>query len=338
MKLGVILPYGEGEMSRDEVKEFVTAADRLGYDTVWVAEAWSFDAFMLLASLAESTEQIKLGTSIVNIYSRTPALIGQSAATLDALSNGRTVLGIGASGPQVIEGWHGVPYTKPLQRTRETIEIVRTILRRERLVYEGEVFNLDMGLKLINHPVRSEVPIYLASLGPRNVELTAELADGWIPVLWSPTRAKEVFGESLDAGFAKRSPDLAPLAITPSVSVAVTDTPQAAMTITKFGLAFYIGGMGSRERNFYNQLVQRYGWVDEAIEIQDLFLGGDKGAAAQRVTDEMVDEFNIIGPRAKVAEKFAQYAEAGCDGLLLNLVAMNQRQRMDALETVIGLV
>ena len=338
LKVGVALPYGEGEMTRAEVLEFVKAADALGYDTVWVAEAWGFDAITILASFAEQTERIQLGSSILNVYSRTPSLIGQTVATLDALSGGRAVLGLGASGPQVVEGWHGVPYTKPLQRTRETIEIVRTILRRERLVHDGDVFSLDMGLKLINHPVRDAVPIYLASLGPKNVELTAEVADGWLPVLFSPYRWKEVFGEALDAGGARRDPALGDLRITPSISVGITDAPQAAATIARFGLAFYIGGMGSRDVNFYNQLVQRYGYVDEAREIQDLFLGGDKGAAAARVTDAMVDEFTCIGPAGAVAEKLAAFRDAGCAGLLVNVVAMSQRQRLQQLEQIIDLV
>lgn len=338
MKLGVTLPYAEGEMTRAQMVEFVQAADRLGYDTVWVPEAWTYDAFMLLASVAELTENIKLGTSIVNVYSRTPALIGQSTATLDMLSEGRTVLGIGASGPQVIEGWHGMPYQKPLQRTRETIEIVRMILRRDRLNYEGDIFQLRMGLKLINHPLRPDVPIYVASLGPRNVAMTAELADGWIPVLFSPTRWREVFGDALDEGLAKRSADLPPLQITPSVSIGITDAPQAAATIARFGLALYIGGMGSREHNFYNEVARRYGYVEEAAEIQDLFLGGDKGAAAERVTDAMVDEFSVIGPEGLVKEKLAAYKESGASALLVNIIAMSQRQRLEALEKIISLV
>ncbi|HWH31384.1 MAG TPA: LLM class F420-dependent oxidoreductase [Egibacteraceae bacterium] len=338
MKLGVTLPYAEGEMTRAQMVEFVQAADRLGYDTVWVPEAWTYDAFMLLASVAELTEHIKLGTSIVNVYSRTPALIGQSTATLDMLSGGRAVLGIGASGPQVIEGWHGMPYRKPLQRTRETIDIVRMILRRDRLNYDGDVFQLGMGLKLINHPLRPDVPIYVASLGPKNVAMTAELADGWIPVLFSPTRWREVFGDALDEGLAKRSADLPPLQITPSVSIGITDAPQAAATIARFGLALYIGGMGSREHNFYNEVARRYGYVDEAAEIQDLFLGGDKGAAAERVTDAMVDEFSVIGPEGLVKEKLSAFKESGASALLVNVIAMSQRQRLEALEKIIGLV
>jgi F420-dependent oxidoreductase-like protein len=338
MQVGVALPYGEGEMTRAEVREFVQEADRLGYDAVWVAEAWGFDAITVLASFAEITERIGLGTSILNIYSRTPSLIAQTAATLDALSGGRAILGIGASGPQVIQGWHGMPYHKPLQRTRETIEIVRTILRRERLVHDGEIFQLDMGLKLINHPVRDAVPIYLASLGPKNVELTAEVADGWLPVLFSASRWKAVFGESLDAGGARRDPALDPLRITPSVTVGITDAPQAAATIARFGLAFYIGGMGSREQNFYNDLVRRYGYEVEARAIQDAFLAGDKGGAAKLVTDEMVEEFSCIGPAGAVQEKLEAYRDAGCAGLLVNVVAMSQRQRMQQLEQIIGLV
>src|SRR3954454_6372626 len=184
MKLAISLPYAEGAMTRAQIEDVVRAADTLGYSSVWIPEAWTFDAFMILTSLAAVTERIELATGIVNIYSRTPALIAQATATLDALSGGRAILGIGASGPQVIKGWHGLDYDRPLQRTREVIDVVRMILRREPLSYDGEVFQLGGRLKLINHPIRPAVPIVVAALGPKNVELTAELADAWLPTLF----------------------------------------------------------------------------------------------------------------------------------------------------------
>jgi F420-dependent oxidoreductase-like protein len=338
MELAVTLPYAEGAMTPQDVEEFVRAADELGYHSIWMAEAWSFDAFMVLTSLIPHTQRIGLGTSIVNVYSRTPALIAQSVATLDALSGGRAILGLGTSGPQVIEGWHGVPYDRPLPRTRETIEIVRMILRRERLNYDGEVYKLGMGLKLINHPVRSEVPIVVASLGPKNVALTAELADGWMPTLYAPHKAKEVFGPSLDEGRARRSPDLKPLQVMASTTVAITDNPEPARTIAKHGLALYIGGMGSREQNFYNRLVQRYGYADEARTIQDLYLAKKRDEAVAAVPDALVEEVSAIGPAGQVKEKLAEYAAADVDVLLLQLLAFDQKSRLEMLESLPGLV
>jgi F420-dependent oxidoreductase-like protein len=338
MQLAVTLPYAEGAMSADEVAEFARAADELGYHSIWMAEAWSFDAFMVLTSLVPHTQRIGLGTSIVNVYSRTPALIAQSVATLDMLSGGRAILGLGTSGPQVIEGWHGVPYDRPLRRTRETIEIVRTILRRERLNYEGEVFRLGMGLKLINHPVRPAVPIVVASLGPKNVELTAEMADGWMPTLYAPSKAKEVFGPSLQAGASRRSPDLQPLQVIASTTVAITDTPDPARAIAKHALALYIGGMGSKEQNFYNRLVQRYGYVDEARTIQDLYLSGKREDAVAAVPDALVDDVSAIGPAGHVKEKLAEYAAADVDVLMVALLAFDQKSRLELLETLPTLV
>jgi F420-dependent oxidoreductase-like protein len=338
VELAVTLPYAEGAMSPDEVAEFARAADDLGYHSIWMAEAWSLDAFMILTSLVPHTSRIGLGTSIVNVYSRTPALIGQSVATLDALSGGRAILGLGASGPQVIEGWHGVPYRKPLQRTRETVDIVRTILRRERLVYDGDIFQLGMGLKLINHPVRPEVPIGIASLGPKNVELAAEIADGWMPTLYSPTKGPEVFGPALAAGRAKRSPDLGSLSLFGNAAVAITDDPTMARAVVRQMLALYLGGMGSREQNFYNRLVQRYGFVDEAVAVQDLYLAGRRDEAAAAVPDALIDDLAAIGDAAAVKDKLAQFAAAGVDVLMVSLLAFDQKGRMALLEQLPALV
>ena len=334
MELAVALPYAEGAMSRHEVAEFARAADDNGYHSIWMAEAWSADAFMVLTSLVPDTSRIALGTSIVNVFSRTPAMIGQSVATLDALSGGRAILGLGTSGPQVIEGWHGVPFSKPLQRTRETVEIVRTILRRERLNYDGEIFKLGMGLKLINHPVRSAVPIAIASLGPKNVALTAELAEYWMPTLYSPSKGPEVFTPWLEEGKAKRSPDLAPMQLLANTVVGITDAPEVVKPFVKPMLALYIGGMGSREQNFYNRLVSRYGYEEEAKTIQDLYLSGKRDEATAAVPDALLDDLTAIGPAGYVKDKLAEFAAADVDVLMVSLLAMDQKGRMDLLEAI----
>lgn len=332
MDLGLFLPYAEGALTREETLELVRAAEANGWHSVWVPEAWSFDAFMILATLADATDRIGLATGIVNVYSRTPALIGQSIATLDALSGGRAILGLGTSGPQVIEGWHGMAFDKPLRRTRETIDIVRTILRRDPLAYEGEVFRLTKGLRLINHPVRTAVPIAVASLGPRNIEMTAELADVWLPTIYSARRAGEVFGPSLEAGRARRSPDLGPLTVMPTVSVAITDDPEPARAFSRLGLALYIGGMGSRERNFYNQLVRRYGYEREAAEIQDLYLSKKRDEAVAAVPDALIDEVAALGPAGFVKDRIAEMREAGVGGMLVTLLAPDHASRMAMIE------
>lgn len=338
MELAIALPYAEGAMSKDDVAEFARAADQNGYHSIWMAEAWSADAFQVLASLVPHTTRIGLGTSIVNVYSRTPALIGQSVATLDAMSEGRAILGLGTSGPQVIEGWHGVPFDRPLRRTRETIEIVRTILRRERLNYDGEVFKLGMGLKLINHPVRPAVPIAVASLGPKNVEMTAEIADGWMPTLYSPSKGPEVFRPWLEAGRAKRSPELGPLQVFGNTVVGIVDQPEVVKPFVRPMLALYIGGMGSREQNFYNRLVRRYGYEKEAEIIQDLYLAGKREEAAAAVPEALLDDVTAIGPEGYVKDKLAEFAEAGVDVLMVSLLALDQKSRIDLLEAVPTLI
>jgi F420-dependent oxidoreductase-like protein len=318
VKLALTLPYAEGALTRDQVIEVVRAADRLGYDSVWVAEAWSYDAFMVLTSLIPETQNIKLATGIVNVYSRTPSLIAQSAATLDALSGGRAILGLGASGPQVIKGWHGLDYDQPLQRTREVIDIVRLIMRREKLEYSGEIFDLQGRLKLINHPVRSA--------------MTAEMADAWLPTLYSPTKAAEVFGAPLAEGASRRSADLAPLEVVAPAAVAISEEPSNAKDMARMGMALYIGGMGSRKQNFYNQLFQRYGYEAEAAEIQDLYLTGKQPEAISKVTDEMVDEVSIIGSAGYVKDRLAQFAEAGVSTLLVQIADPDPTNMVKTLE------
>jgi F420-dependent oxidoreductase-like protein len=332
LKLGVELPYTEMH-ERDSILALARDAEALGYDAIWVSELYSFDAFTTLTHIACGTERIRLGTNIANIYARSPAMLASTAASLDQLSGGRLILGIGVSGPQVIEGWHGVPYDRPLRRTRETIEIVRRIVSGDRLVYEGEVFRVTQGLKLINKPLRPDLPVYVAALGPRNVELTAEMADGWLPTFFSPAHAREVFGMALDAGLARRSPALGPLEIAPFVPAFAGDV-STARDVLRWAIGFYVGGMGSREKNFYNALVRRYGWVAEAERIQELFLSGDKAGAIAAVPDALVDAVCLAGDEARLRDGLAAYEEAGCTALVVGPLAPDPDGRKRTLETL----
>jgi len=303
----------------------VSDLEKAGLDLVWVAEAYGFDGVSLMGYLAALTDRIQIGAGILPLYTRTPTLLAMTAAGVDALSDGRFVLGLGASGPQVIEGFHGVPYDKPLARTREIVDICRKVwAREERLTNDGPLYPLPLPegrgtglgkpLKIIAHPVRPRIPIYVAALGEKNVELTAEVADGWLPLFFLPERAKEVFGASLDAGAPKRSAELGPLEICaggiacigePAETKAVLD--MAARPIA----ALYIGGMGAKGKNFYNALVQRYGYEAEAAEIQELYLAGKKEEAAAKVPDELLELTNLCGSPGFVQERIAAFAEAG---------------------------
>jgi F420-dependent oxidoreductase-like protein len=331
-RIGVVLPYTD-RVPREETVEFVQEADRLGYESVWVAEAYGYDAITLLSLLACRTERIQLGTGIINVFSRTPALIGQTIAGLDEISGGRAILGLGTSGPQVIEGWHGVPFQKGVQRTREVVEIVRMVLRRERVQHEGQVFQLSGGLKLITHPRRADIAITLATLTDAGVALTAEVADRWMPTLYNPTKAPGVFGEALDRGKARRDPQLPPLQVTPTVAVVVGD-PEQARRVLKPNLALYIGGMGSRQRNFYNALVSRYGYAEEARRIQDLYLGGDKQQATELVPDSLVDETSVAGDEEQCRTQLAALIAAGVDVPLLSFANLDPEVRLRALEAL----
>jgi F420-dependent oxidoreductase-like protein len=331
VKLAVSLPYTDTPWP--EVVEYVQEAERLGYEAVFVPEAYSYDAVSIIAALAMKTERIKLGAGILNVYSRSPALLAQSASALDMLSNGRFILGLGTSGPQVVQGWHGMPFDKPLARTREVVEIIRMALRRERLLYDGETVKLDMGLKLINHPVRDAVPIIIASLGPKNLELTGEIADGWMPTLFAPNHM-DVFRPHLEAGLKKAGRAWETLEIAPTVITAVYDDVDVCRQLVKPYLALYVGGMGSRERNFYNQLVQRYGYVEEAKRVQDLYLARDKTGAAAAIPDALVDETSIIGPADRCRERLAELAAAGVTMPVLGIAAFDQQTRLGTLEAM----
>ena len=311
MRLGINLGYW-GADSQDNVA-LAQEADRLGYHSVWTAEAYGSDAVTTLTWVAAKTERIKVGTAIMQMTARVPAMTAMTAATIDLLTGGRMLLGIGASGPQVVEGWHGVPYGKPLTRTREYVEIIRTILKREKpLEHHGEHYDipckggsgLGKPLKLITHPLRSDIPIYLAAIGPKNVALAAEIADGWLPFLISPERMK-IYREWLDEGFSRAGDgkDLSNFDIAPSVQIVVGDDVAACRDKVKPFIALYVGGMGAREKNFYFNLVCRYGYEEAAHRIQDLFLTGRKAEAIAAVPDELVDEIALCGPRERIAER-----------------------------------
>jgi F420-dependent oxidoreductase-like protein len=291
-----------------------------GVDLVWVAEAYGFDAVSLLGYIAAKTERLGLATGILNTYSRTPAALAQTAAGLDALSSGRFELGLGASGPQVIEGFHGLQYDKPVTRIGEIIDICRMAWRREPVTYDGTIFQLPRSdglgkaIKLINHPVRAHIPIHVAALGAKSVELTAAKADGWLPFLFVPDLAEKVWGEPLQAGLAKRDPDLPPLDVVAGGLLCIgSDHAEAAAQRDRMRpmVALYVGGMGAKGKNFYNDLARSYGWEKEAEEIQDLYLSGQKDEAAAKVPAEMLELGTLCGDEAFVAERLAAHEAAG---------------------------
>jgi len=324
MKLSMPLTYfGNPRETADQV----AGLEKAGLDQIWVAEPYGFDAVSLLGYLAAKTERVELGAGILNIYSRTPGALLQTAAGLDNVSGGRAILGLGASGPQVIEGFHGVPYDKPVRRTREVIEILRMGLRGEKLVHEGlytlplpadQGTGLGKPLKLLNRPERPDLPLWVAALGQKNVELTAELADGWMPFLLHPGKVQDVWGTALELGLTKRSPDLKPLEVTGGGLLAVTDSPEEAQRYLdqmRPIYALYVGGMGARGKNFYNDLACEYGYEAAAKRIQDLYLDGHKRDAEAEVPLEWLQAANLVGPASFVKERVAAYAEAGVTSL-----------------------
>jgi len=318
VKLGLTIPYTD-DVPRETTRAFVQAADRLGYDRIWVAEAYGWDAFTVLTEIACQTERIELATGIVNVFSRSPALIAQTAASLDRISGGRFVLGLGTSGHQVISGWHGVPFERGVRRLRETMEIVRAILRRERLVYDGEIFHMDMGLKLITHPPRDRIPIYLATLTPSGVALAGEAADGWLPVFFSPRHYESEIRPQLERGAARAGRPLSELAVCVSQPVVVTEDLDAGRDAVRASMALYIGGMGSRERNYYNQLFCRYGFEAEARHIQGLYLSGRRAEAMAALTSEMIDLVTVIGPIDECRRRLSELERLGVSELAIRL-------------------
>ncbi len=318
MKLSTQLSYAGGfKQGVDQVVEL----EKAGLDMVWVAEAYSFDAVSSMGYLAARTATVQIASGILPIYTRTPTLIAMTAAGIDALSDGRCVLGLGASGPQVIEGFHGLAYDKPLGRTREIIDICRQVWRRERVEHDGASYHIPLPegqgtglgkpLKLINHPVRSEIPIYVASLGPKNVEMTAEKADGWLPLFYLPEKARDVWGADLAAGAARRDPGLAPLEVVAGGLLSVGDGAESVRELSRPMTALYVGGMGAKGRNFYNDLLKRYGYEAEAEAIQDLYLDGKKDEAAKLVPDDLLEATSLCGPEGYVRERLAAFKESG---------------------------
>ncbi len=318
MRLGLTIPYTDA-VPREVTRSYVQAADSLGYDTLWVAEAYGWDAFTVLTDIACHTERIKIATGIVNVFSRSPALLAQSAASLDNISGGRFVLGLGTSGHQVIEGFHGVKFERGVRRMRETIEIVRTILRRDRLVYEGEVFHMGMGLKLITHPVRDRIPIYLATLTPTGVALAGEMADGWLPVFFSPRHYETVIKPELEKGAARAGRSLDDLSICVGRQVVVTEDVARGRDSIRPHIALYVGGMGSRQRNYYNQLFCRYGFEEEARRVQELYLDRRRDEAIAGVTDEMDDLVTTIGPDEECRRQLDELDRMGVNELAMGL-------------------
>jgi F420-dependent oxidoreductase-like protein len=331
MKLSMPLMYSGNPR---EAADQVSALESAGLDTVWVAEAYGFDSPTLMGYLAAKTERVEIGSAILNIYSRTPALLAQTAAGLDNVSGGRAILGLGASGPQVIEGWHGVPYAAPVGRMRETIDIVRRALRREVITHDGifklpltkengGVTGLGKPLKMLTHPERPAVPIYIAALGKKSVEGTAEYADGWLPFLFIPEKAADIWGAALDKGKANRSPDLAPLEITAGGMVAVGEDVKGFLDFARPMAALYIGGMGAKGKNFYNDLVSEYGYEKEAAEIQELYLAGNKKEAEAKVPLDLLELGNLVGPASYVKERIAAFQASGVTNLNITPVAEN---------------
>ncbi len=316
MRLGYNMGYAPPGTNPLELVELAREAERLGYDSAWAAEAWGTDAVTVLTWVAATTSRIKVGSAIMQIPGRTPANTAMTAATLDLLSGGRFLLGLGTSGPQVVEGWHGEAWGKPLARTREYVEIVRKALRRELVEHHGEHYEIPYSgpgatglgkpLKLMMRPLRSEIPIYLAALGPKNVQLAFEVADGWIPIFFSPERAREVFGFESRVSFD----------VAPTVHVVVTDDLEAGRDWIKPILALYVGGMGARGSNFYNSLVARYGYEDEAKRIQELYLDGKQREAIAAVPDALVDDVALVGPRERIADRLAAWRESGATTLI----------------------
>jgi F420-dependent oxidoreductase-like protein len=339
MKLGVHIGYwGMGLTSEDQLA-IVREAERLDYDSVWAAEAYGSDAATILGWIAGQTERIRIGSAIFQMPARSPAMTAMTAATLDQISGGRMMLGIGSSGPQVAEGWHGQRFGRQLQRTREYVAVVRKALNREKVEFHGETLDLPLpdgpgkALKLTIAPVQDRIPIYLAAIGPKNTELAGEIADGWIPIFFSPENVGEL-RPLLEDGARRAGRSLDDFDIAPTVNVSVSDDLQAARDVMRPVIALYVGGMGSRKQNFYNALAGRYGFEAAAKEIQDLYLDGRRDEAAAAVPDELVDTVTICGPADRVRERLAVYRDAGVGTLGVTPMAWTRDERIAQLRQI----
>src|SRR4051812_16489932 len=344
MKLGVHIGYwGLGLTSEDQLK-IVQEAEKLGYDSVWAAEAYGSDTATVLGWLAGQTSKIRLGSGIFQMPGRSAAMTAMTAATIDQLSDGRMLLGIGSSGPQGAEGWHGQRVARPLQRTRGDVDVVRVALRRGRGVYNGETLTLPLpdgpgkALKLTISPVQEKIPIYIAAIGPKNTTLAAEISDGWLPTLFSPEHVGE-FRPLLEEGFARAGggKGFEDFDIVPTVTAMVSDDRESARDAMRHYVALYVGGMGSRKQNFYNALVQRYGFEDAAREDQDLYLEGRKDEAAAALPGELIDTVALVGPRDVIRERLAVYRSAGVGTLMISPMAWTFEERVAQLRTIAGL-
>jgi F420-dependent oxidoreductase-like protein len=339
MKLGVHIGYWGLGLTREDQLEVVLEAERLGYDSVWTAEAYGSDAATILGWIAGQTTRIRIGSAIFQMPGRTPTMTAMTAATLDQLSDGRMLLGIGSSGPQVSEGWHGVRFAKQLQRTREYIAVVRMALARERVEFHGETIDLPLpdgpgkALKLTIGTVQERIPIYLAAIGPKNTALAGEIADGWIPTLLSPEHLPDL-RSSLEEGAARAGRSLDGFDIAPTVNVFITDDLQGARDATRPFVALYVGGMGSRKQNFYNQLMVRYGFEAAAKEVQDLYLEGRKDEAMAALPDDLLDTVSLIGPKDVVTERLRVYRDAGVGTLGVTPLAFTKEERLTQLRLV----
>ncbi len=345
MRIGLSTNYAGGFA---ETAAEVQDLERAGADIIFVPEAYSFDAVSALGFLAARTSRIQLASGILQLYTRTPTLTAMTAAGLDYVSDGRFVLGIGASGPQVIEGFHGVPYDAPIGRTREAIDICRKVWRREVLTYDGKYYQLPLPaergtglgkpLKLINRPVRERIPVVIAALGPKNVELAAEIAEGWQPIFYFPEKAREAFGAGLDAGLAKRDPALGALDIYAGPALAIGDDVEHMLAWVKPHLALYIGGMGAKSKNFYHTLATKYGYGAEADRIQELYLAGRKEEAAAVVPDELVRSISLVGPEGYVKERISAFAASGVTVLNVVPLAATPAERVRLIERLRALL
>jgi F420-dependent oxidoreductase-like protein len=341
LKLGLNLGYWGIGPRGEEAADLVGAVERLGYDSVWAAESYGSDVVSVLAWLAPQTETIKLGAAIMQVPARAPAAAAMAGCTIDALSGGRFIFGFGPSGPQVAEGWYGAPYPKPWGRTREYVEIVRRIVARQGpLNFEGEHYQLPLhdgtgqgkALKLNFHPVRDRIPIFIGAIGRRSVELTAEIADGWIPIFSSPDAFGAIWGEHVEAGLARGGRTREALEVSPTLAVAIDGDLEAARGLVKASLLLYLGGMGSRKTNFYVDLAHRIGFGEVADEVQRLYLEGERERAYAAIPDELADATSLVGPDAEVADRVERYAAAGVDRLIASPAHLDPGERMHTLE------
>jgi F420-dependent oxidoreductase-like protein len=339
VKLGLNVGYWGLGAPASEQLELVLEAERLGFDSVWAAEAYGSDAATVLGWLAGQTSAIRLGSAIFQIPARSAGMTAMTAATLDHLSGGRFLLGLGTSGPQVSEGWHGVRFGRQLQRTREYVEVVRRMLRRERIDYHGETLELPLpdgpgkALKLTIGTVQEEIPLYIAAIGPRNTALTAEIADGWLPIMLSPEHMAQ-FRPALEEGFARAGRDGAGFDVAPTVTVRIDDDLDAARDVMRGYIGLYVGGMGSREKNFYNRLVASYGFEDAAREVQDLYLEGRREDAMAALPGELIDAVALCGPADRVRDRLQAYSDAGVGTLILSPMAWTLEDRVAQLRAV----